>query len=107
MSTSLTRKDAEIEGLKRSRRAANLRAASVENRAMGKLAAAGGGVLGAVIDKYLPAIIPGASLDHPAVLAVGLALDAYALSTNSATINSVAEGLTGYLVGKEILAILP
>lgn len=107
MSAAIQKKNEEIESLKRSRRAANLRAASIENRAMGKLAAAGGGVIGAVIDRYLPAIIPGADLDHPIVLAVGLAIDAYALSTQSATVNSVAEGLTGYLVGNEVKRVLP
>lgn len=86
---------------------AHSRARGVESRTKGKIAAAAGGAGAALVTRYLPQLIPGATFDHPAIWAVGLALDAFALTSKSNTVNAAAEGFTGYLTGKEVERFLP
>lgn len=96
-----------IVRLKASMAARRAREAGYSSRASGKLAAAAGGALGAALYKYVPAVVPGTAADNAAVALVVFALDAYAVSSRSSTVNSMAEGLTGYVVGQQVESILP
>ena len=73
-----------------------------EEEALGHLAALGGGVLGSAVHRYLPAILPGAAVDAPALAATALLLDGVAMWTGSRLVLAASYGYEGYLTGKAL-----
>lgn len=94
-------------------RAANLTEAQKlgVSRALGQMAAVAGGIAGAAAKKYLPDLIPGESIDDPALLGLSLLLDIGAIAMGTGDYaneaNFFAAGFGGFIAGSAVEKILP
>lgn len=74
---------------------------------MGTLAASGGGVTIALVNKYLPMLIPGEAADTAAVILTDVVITGLALWSGSRGWMAYAYGALGYSSGKTIEKVLP
>jgi len=92
----------QLERARRSLAAQRADKKEAEEEAIGHLAALGGGLAGSVVHRYLPAVVPGAAIDGPALAATALVFDGIAMWSGSRLMLAFSYAYEGYLSGKAL-----